>query len=284
MPSRERFLYHGTATAISGRLRGPTPAWLDIGGASVLPVDGGASRAAVGATDFGGVLGFRRATTHAQGEPHGAATVPRARRGARLQADPISLAHAGAEIRDLRVGTRVRFTAVHVRAELTAQCACSASQPSIGAMDGAFFDGISIGRHRLSVTVNRRFFATHDTHEKLCAMCAAPDARSLPRAVLHAPHSVQHGATYAHDHYDPDDRGPLLTTIVRSLRWLDRPYPRATIDGHALTVPGFGRILFGEMIITGPTRRLTMLRFELSGDVALDAACCEVEAGGSWRR
>lgn len=272
MPNPERFLYHGTATAISGRLHRPVEAWLDIGGASVLPVGGGASRAAVGATDFGGVVAFRRATTHAQGEPHAAGRAPRS--GVRAPvAEPTSLAHAGAEIRDLRVGAAVRFTAVHVRAELTARCACSATQPSIGAMDGAFFDGIAIGRHRLSVTVNRRFFERHDTHDKLCAVCEAPAGRSPLRAVVPRPDAHDHGG----DH-------PLLTTIVRGLRWLDRPYPRATIDGHVLTIPSLGRIHFGEMLTSGPTRRLTMLRFELSGDVALDAACCEVEAGGAWHR
>ncbi len=273
MPSRERFLYHGTATAISGRVHAPSPVWLDVGAASVLAVGGGASNATVAATDFNGVVGFRRAATHAQGEPHEVVPPRRARPGVAPAADPTSLAHAGAEINDLRVGGRVRFTAIHVRAELTARCACSAAQPSIGALEGARFTGVAIGRHRLSVTVNRQFFAAHDTHDKLCAACAVPHGHVLPRAVLRAPRAGDH-----------DDHAPLLTTVVRSLRWLGRPYPKARIEGHTLTVPDFGRVHFGEMLISGHTRRLTMLRFELAGDVALDAACCEVEAGGTWHR
>lgn len=269
MSKLERFAFHGTAVALSGRVVRPTSTWLDVGAASALPVEGGASRATLPATDFNGVIAFQRADTHAQGDAHEEPSL----RGPRRKPPHSTQAHTGVEVRGLAVGGRVRMTARRVCAELTALCMLDARQPSIGAMDGARFEGLAFGRHRLSVTIDRRFFRTHDTHDKLCAACEAPRARQLPRAVLRAPQPRGH-----------EDHRPLVTTIVKSVRWLGRPYPRASIDGHVLTIPGFGQVYFGEMLISAHSRRLTMLRFALDGDVVMDAACCEVEAGGAWYR
>lgn len=270
MPHVERFVFHGTAAALSGRVHRPQPGWIETAGASALPVEGGISRALLPATDLAGVIRFASASTHAQGEADEEPVL----RGPRRKAPSCTHAHTGAEIRGLAVGGRLQLTARRIRAELTALCPLETHQPSIGAMDGAAFDGIAVGRHRLSVTIDRRFFRTHDTHDKLCALCEAPHARALPRAVLHAPVRER-----GHGH-----AGPAIATIVKSLRWIGRPFPKARLDGHVATIPGFGRVYFGEMLVSGHTRRLTMLRFELDGEVSLDAACCEVEAGGAWAR
>ena len=187
-----------------------------------------------------------------------------------------------------------------LKAELTALCAYDAQQPSIGAMDGACFEQVRIGRHRLAVVIDRQFFRTYDTHAKLCALAEAPAAKGRPRALLSAPrvrgvepspageagaNAVGETAMNAvGEAAINDEASPLLTTIVKRLRWVGRPYPGATIDHHVLAIPGVGRIYFGEMVVSGATRRLTMMRFALDGAVGLDAACCEVEAGGSWHR
>ncbi len=268
MSEPERFIYHGNATVLTGHVHRPADVWIDVGGASALPANGGVSRNTTGKSDFGGVIGFDSADTHAQGAIH----EPKAARRAKAPPDPASEAHTGAEVRGLRVGGRVRLTAKRVRAELTALCACHDAQPSIGAMDDALFEGVAFGRYQLTVAINRAFFREHDTHAKLCAACADPARAAGPRAVL-AP-----GVDAA------QPPSSLLTTIVKSIRWKDKPYPRATIDRHVVTVPGFGRVFFGEMLVTGPTRRLTMLRFALDAEVVLDGACCEVEAGGIWYR
>jgi hypothetical protein len=268
MPLLERFAFHGTAAALSGRVIRPAPTVIDVGAASALPVAGGISRSRVAAADFAGVIGFDSAETHAQGEAREAPVL----RGPRRKPPESTEAHTGAEVRGFSAGGAVRMTVRRIRAELTAVCALAEHQPSIGAMDGASFAGVAFGRYRLSVVIDRRFFRDHDTHDKVCSACAQPRGRSksLPRAVLSAPPA--------------GDPGAISTTIVKGLRWLDRPHPRSRIDGHVLTIQGFGKVHFGEMVVSGHTRRLTMLRLELDGDVVLDAACCEVEAGGAWCR
>lgn len=282
MKTPKRFAYHGTASLVSGRLHRPRRVWLEVGGASTLPANGGLSTATVRQHRFGDVIGFQRGSTHAEGGAHVHTGKGRGRSAYReltlheraLRHDHTSHAHTGAEMTRLFVDAgRVRLTAKSLRAELTALCPCDEKQPSIGALDGAVFDGIKFGRHALKVTVDRAFFRDHDTHAKLCAVCTGAARATAPRAVLSAP-AVRSGA----------GDSAVLTTIVKSLRWEGRPYPGSTIDGHSVTIPGFGQVYFGEMIVKGSTRRLTMLRLELDGDVALHGACCEVEAGGAWVR
>ncbi|MGE3705248.1 MAG: hypothetical protein AB7I13_08250 [Vicinamibacterales bacterium] len=269
MKAPDRFTFHGTATLLSGRIQRPRRLWLDAGPASVLPANGGISNTEAGRQDFGGVVGFRAGSTHAEGAAHhhrhkGGAPAGHAHKSLRA-----SHAHTGAEVERLFVdGGRVRMTARAICAELTALCPCEEKQPSIGQMDGACFDGIAFGRHRLKVTLNRSLFREHDTHDKICALARGKQPH---QAVLHAPRT--RGAAE-----------PVITTIVRRLHWEGAPYPGATIDRHAVTIPGFGTVYFGELVAKGATRRLTMLRFELDGAVTAHGACCEVEAGGSWVR
>ncbi len=282
MKQPERFAYHGTASLVSGRLQRPRAVWLQAGGASTLPVNGGSSSATVRRHRFGDVLGFQSGSTHAEGGAHVHAGKGRGRAAYReltlderaTHHDHTSHAHTGAEMRRLFVdGGRVRLTARSLRAELTALCGCDEKQPSIGALDRAVFDGIAFGRHALRVAVDHAFFRGHDTHAKLCAVCTGAARATAPRAVLSAPRARSVSGDSA-----------VLTTIVKNLRWEGRPYPGATIDRHSVSIPGFGQVFFGEMIVKGATRRLTMLRLELDGAVALHGACCEVEAGGAWVR
>jgi hypothetical protein len=71
-------------------------------------------------------------------------------------------------------------------------------------------------------------------------------------------------------------------TIVKSIKWAGKPYPGATIDGHVVTVPEFGRIFFGEVAVAKMSRRLTMLRFEFGSPFGGDAAIGDVQDNGSW--
>jgi hypothetical protein len=71
-------------------------------------------------------------------------------------------------------------------------------------------------------------------------------------------------------------------TIVKSIRWANQPYPGATIDGHVVTVPEFGRIFFGEVAVQKMSRRLTMMRLELGSPIGGDAAFADVQDNGGW--
>ena len=270
MSEFDRFVYYGNASILSGHLHGPRDIDVNLGG-SALPLGGGQSRHRVDGRSFGDILAFASAETHAHGAPHDHAEPA----GSGPPSTAPAQAVVGVDVRGLRFATHPPLTVTRVEAVLTADCACESKEPSIGTLDAARFEGVAFGGHRLSVSINRAFFNAHDTLTKLTAASnGAARARTAARGpVLSASTRPEDGSAL-----------PILTTIVKSLRWLEAPFPGSTIDRHVLTIPGFGRVYFGEMFVTGPTRRLTMLRFELTGDIVFDGACCEVETGGNWRR
>jgi hypothetical protein len=266
MSDSERFVYYGNASILSGHLHQQRDVELDLGG-SALPLGGGQSCHRLTDQSFGDVISFVSAETHAHGAAH-----DHAESDADASATtPPAQAVVGVDFRGLLLATRPALRVKRIAAALTAHCDCDSAEPSMGTLDDARYEGVAVDDYRLSVSINRAFFNAHDTLSKL----AAAPARARPRAAGRGPVLA------------PPDNGsarPMLTTIVKSLRWLKEPFPGATIDGHVLSIPGLGRIFFGEMLVSGPTRRLTMLRFELTGDVVFDGACCEVETGGNWRR
>jgi hypothetical protein len=267
MSESDRFVYRGNASILSGHLHQPGDIDLNLGG-SALPLSGGQSRHRIENQSFGGILAFVSAETDAHGAAPDAADPPR---GGRPKIAP-ARAVVGVSVRGLTIAARPALHVKRVAAILTADCAPNSEEPSMGTLDKARFEGVAFDGYRLSVSINRAFFKAHDTMTKLTAASAAT-ART---------NSASRGPLLS-SRPEPDSAAPVLTTIVKSLRWLDRPFPGSTIDGHVLTIPSLGRIFFGEMFVSGPTRRLTMLRFELTGDVAFDGACCEVETGGNWR-
>jgi hypothetical protein len=74
----------------------------------------------------------------------------------------------------------------------------------------------------------------------------------------------------------------VLITIVREIAWARKPHPDASIEGHTVVVPDFGRIIFGEMLVTDLSRRLAMVRMSLGSPEGGTVEFAEVETNGSW--
>ena len=49
-----------------------------------------------------------------------------------------------------------------------------------------------------------------------------------------------------------------------------------------MTVPDFGKIFFGELLIADMSRRLTMMRLDLGSPLGGSLACGEVQSNGTW--
>jgi hypothetical protein len=69
---------------------------------------------------------------------------------------------------------------------------------------------------------------------------------------------------------------------VKSITWSAQPFQGATIDNNVVTVPNFGKIFFGELLITDHSRRLTMVRMELGSPSGGEVAVAEVDSNGTW--
>jgi hypothetical protein len=77
--------------------------------------------------------------------------------------------------------------------------------------------------------------------------------------------------------------GLVYTTIVEKITWVNnKPFPKSRIDGHVVTIPNFGKIFFGELLIGGAERRLTMVRFEMGSPVGGWADGGGVDTNGSY--
>jgi hypothetical protein len=75
----------------------------------------------------------------------------------------------------------------------------------------------------------------------------------------------------------PTIAGYVMCSIVEEIR---TDHPRAKVAGNVITLSGFGSIYLGELLITGVSRRLTLLRAKLGSPVTGDVACSEVEDNG----
>jgi len=69
---------------------------------------------------------------------------------------------------------------------------------------------------------------------------------------------------------------------VKSIKWAGEPFPGAHIESNMVTIPDFGRLFFGELLISRYDRRLTMLRGALGSDSGGDVSGSDVQDNGSW--
>ena len=138
----------------------------------------------------------------------------------------------------------------------------------------------TIGGFKLVVELNTKLFQQYDTLSKL--RTAADDPKFVK----------QNGAEPVHDgrRPGPHDRvagralrrvaGHIYGTIVRSLKWADKPYPGAVIDGNVITIPDCGQLYFGEIFISALRRRLMMLRLEFCCPQPMMLMCADTEDNG----
>jgi hypothetical protein len=75
----------------------------------------------------------------------------------------------------------------------------------------------------------------------------------------------------------PRMNGYALCSIVRGLQWGDQ-----AIDGHALTLKGFGTIYFGEMLINDRNRRISLVRIKLGCENDGETTLVEGDPNGDW--
>jgi hypothetical protein len=281
MDLRRRFIFRGNAAAIGGRIVRPTDLFLESGTASSLTVVGGRSRAEAGATRFGDLVSFEGASTSAEG------VFDDVKRQIeltyhRVAEDALTTStHVSADVSGFRVDIDPGFSAKRVRASLRSTSPTGSGEPAIVVTDDTVIEGAAIGGHPLVIQLATAVFQRHNTRSKLLAAADDPDfvkesgdclfmrasmGGTPPPATARVLHSS--GTTYA--------------TIVKSIHWARDPYPGAEIDHHSVIVRDFGRIFFGELLVTDLSRRLTMVRFELGSPVGGSAACAEVESNGTW--
>ena len=124
---------------------------------------------------------------------------------------------------------------------LISHSAVAGEQPVIR-LEGNVLEGVRIDDSRLKITLAEDFFSESIRTHKLASCMPRPlQARSACFCLL---------VELATRSPFPGSKGTVKCTIVQEIVWDGAPHPTATIHGHVVRVPNFGKIYFGEMFIT----------------------------------
>jgi len=280
MELRRRFIFRGNAAAIGGRIVRPTDLVIDSSTASSLTVAGGRSRAKAGATRFGQWISFGGATTSAEGLFDDVKQQIEVTHG-RVAEDTLTTStRVNADVTSLSVGDKPKLTIKHLHASLISRSPAASGEPAIGVGNDTTIEGAAVDGFGLTVTLAIPLFQRYDTQAKL--LTAADDPQFIKRSGGHLLMKAPGKSKAAPLASTLQTYPTVYATIVRSIKWTDKPYPGATIEQHVVTVPNFGKIFFGELLVSGQSRRLTMLRLELGSPIGGAVACAEVENNGAW--
>jgi hypothetical protein len=287
MDPTRRFIFNGSAVAFGGRLVRPTDVILASDGASALSVAGGRVVWSTRDQQFGRAVRIRSANTFAEGlfddldaavaVTHGKAT-----------ADSLSATTVvAAEVKELSVGDltatppepelRVR----RVRGSLISKSPTASYEASIKLGDDTVIEGVTVGRHKLVLELEKAVFQRYDTRAKL--LTAADDPKFVKaHGRLFGLTQVVGGKVRQVSGRLINPAGLILATIVREIRWDGEPFPGSEIDHNTVRIPNFGKVHFGEMLIRSTSRRLTMVRLALGSPTGGDGVCIDVDTNGSW--
>jgi len=279
MELRRQFFFRGNASALSGQIYRPKTIIVDLAGASSLGVSGGRSQADIKGRSFGDIIRFESAMTFAEGlfDDEKLAKAVSDHKGEPDQLNATTT--VAAEVRGLDVGRDPIFSVRRLRASLVSRKPDRSGEPSITPAKDSVIQGVAIGGYELEVTLNAGLFQRYDTRSKVVA--AADDPTFMRRYGQHLVTS----ASVTGQRRRPGlvvRNGLIYSTIVSRIRWKGKPFPGATIDGHVVTVPEFGTIFFGELMVASAERRLTMVRFDLGSPIGGWADGGGVDTNGSF--
>jgi len=288
MDFKRRYLFHGHASAIGGRIvrhkNKPIDLVIETAADSALTPVGGRSRARVPGKNFEGLVSFGRAETFAEGLFENLRQVIAASHGRIPEDSLVAITRVGADIHDVAVGISPQLTVKRLRATLHSRSPYASGQPSIQPIEArkqTVIEGVFVDDHELLVELNTPIFRQYDTHAKL--LTAADDPRFVTR---HGHHLFMRSGV---DKRQTPSSGRLVTsyqiihgTIVSKLRWRGKPFPGAHIDHNSVKIPRFGRIFFGELLIAEASRRLTMMRVSLGSPIGGQVAVAAADPNGGW--
>jgi hypothetical protein len=271
---RRRFVFRGNAAAFGGRFVRPDDVFLEMPGASSLPVVGGRSVARfTGPADrFKGYLSFDSATTFAEGSFDDRQKAIALTHGKVREETLVTSTRVRAEINNLTVGTEKRLTVGRMVAELRSTSPRRvADEPTIPVGE-VEISGLAIDGFRLRVVFEPQVFVEHDTYAE------------VRRMVSKASFAKRYGPQFFADRTGViKKRDQIHATLATRLEWEGARNPRAEIVANNLVVvQDFGKIFFGEILISKGARRLTLMRLELGSDGGGQAGGPDVDTNGSY--
>lgn len=293
MELTRRFIFNGHASAIGGRIvrtgHGKTAKLIKDGfidvPAAALGIAGGRSSAVVRGGQVSGFLQWGGGITRAEGVFDDLKGQFGLTQGQGQEDQLSTTTVVRAELRELAIGIRPQLMIERLKGSLIAKGRYGSSETGVQIGKDTAIEGVTIdGKYRLRIDLKTSPFCEHDTLSKVLA---AADEPTFVR---------KHGdGLFMRTAFDQQPKPPasgrlilggtgllIHATIVRSIRWVGKPYPGARIDGNTLTIPGIGKLSFGELLLERGRRRLTMIRGNLGSPDGGFMCSVDVQDGGSW--
>jgi hypothetical protein len=315
MPHSRRFVFHGHAAALGGRIiregdgREAKPVkdgFINFPGSS-LTVVGGKSTATISPRQIEHptvqkFIRFDSADSIATGEyddpeKYFRSSLKRADRGKLKTTTIVQTKVLGL---DVGVDGEPRMHVTGVRGGFTSRSAADGTETPVRLDPDTGFDGNSVAffdkegnRYTLIVEVDLRPFNTNPTFSALTAAAKTPQfAQRFGAALfLNAPKGAAKGKgkkktlLIARPKLRRTDGGAILGSIVKPVRWEGTEFPGSTIDPkhpNRVKIPDFGTVSFGEILVDRQSRRITMLRGDLGSYMGAEMAACDFVDNGSW--
>lgn len=306
MPLTRRYLFHGHAAAIGGRIvrlgEGKQAKLIKDGGfidlpASSLTVVGGKSQA-----DLDGkmlkdpaaaqVIRFATAKAFSEGvyddlKGHYAVTLRE-----RAADSLTSTTRVRSEVTGLEVGLagNPQMRVKRVRGGFSSQSSTASGETPVQLDPDTAYEGVTFvdasGRsYTLVVDVEPTLFRDYDTYSKLTQAASDPKLmRKFGQALFLGDTAAVKAAPTA-PVLRRADSGAVQGTIIKPLKWKGEAYPGSVIDPdtkHSVHIPDLGTMYFGEISIAHKSRRVTMIRGTLGSPAGGDMAVGDYQDNGGW--
>jgi hypothetical protein len=246
------FHFHACAHAFNGSFTRPFSEIIDVQAPSSLPIIGGHGIARVDNFQFRGFVSFRKSYTHVSGAH---------------QADDdthntlVTSTVEGLNIMDIVTADRIvaRLYSKHHRKETE----------GFVTMVGSRFENLRIADCPVDVKLNTAVFELLPTFA-----AAKKDFENNGKIRKIAEDPFQNGQKLTK--LEPD--GVILCSCVEEMK---TDCPGVKRVGHCFTVPGFGKIFLGEVVIRHGERTLTMVRLEIGSAVSGSGSAASATINGT---
>lgn len=249
------FHYHACAHAFSARFTRPFDQLIDVQAASALPIIGGHGNSRVENFQFREFVSFKKGYTHVS--------------GAHQEDDKshntlVTSTIEGLNLLDIVTADRIvarLYSKHHAEEE-------GKGKEGFVSMVGSKFENLRIAGCQVHVDLNLKLFQNIQTFKQ-----AQDEFAKGGEFYKIAEDPLNTGKPIP----APGPNGAFLCSCVKEM---ETDCPGVTRDGHCFSVPGFGKIFLGEVVIRHAERTLTMVRFEIGSAVSGDGTAVQAFSDG----
>ena len=245
-----RYVFHSHAAAFGGRIVRPKDIVLEAGGASALLVTGGRSVAQLQRTEFDEFFVVESANTLAEGffEDKDAFIEVTHRRSLEQTPGRGVTRADGSQWVGHRPETAAADRA-YPRRTHSIEAQVLAASRRFGSGRACWSTVFRLKAIDWWSNSTPKPYIRYDTHAKLLA------AMDDPKFVSESGEALFMSKRFGTDTKTPAFRkllrrgNTLYATIVKSIRWVGKPFPKSEIHDNMVVLPTFGRVFFGELLI-----------------------------------